>query len=232
MKLSLFEYKKPPLIACVMTDTDVLTIHESSVIIADLIELRIDMFVDTSVEHVTTIFKTAKEKFKKPFISTVRDVREGGKKEFSDRFLLYEAVIPFSDFLDVEINSENLLQRVKGIITDRNLLIGSYHNFHLTPKDDFLENILIKGKGLGSDIVKIAVKAQDRDDLIRLLLFTLRHKDSGIITMCMGDEGVPSRIVAPIFGSLVAYGYINEPSAPGQLSISQLSDIFKLLNIS
>lgn len=198
---------------------------------ADLIELRLDMFEDNSLYHALETLRIAKDKFNKPLITTVRDISEGGQRAISDRFALYEAALPLSDFVDVEVNSENLLQRVKGIISDRTILIGSYHNFDFTPQDEFLEGIVRKGRLSGVDVVKIAVTANDRNDLIRLLLLTLRHKDSGIITMCMGEHGLPSRIIAPVFGSLIAYGYINKPSAPGQLSVRQLSEIFSLLNI-
>lgn len=231
MKIPLFKKIKPPSIVCTMTDIDVVTIPEALLRIADVIELRIDLFDDTSIEKVTNIFKTAKEKFNKPLIATVRDIKEGGQKEFSDRFLLYETVISYADCIDVEVNSEELLNKIRDILRGEKTLIGSYHNFELTPEDDFLESIITKGKNSGVDIIKIATKARDRDELIRLLLFTLKHKNSGIITMCMGDKGLSSRIIAPIFGSLLTYGYINRPSAPGQLSIAQLSELFRILKI-
>lgn len=231
MKTSFFLHRKTPLIACVLTDKDVLSISKNSISMADIIELRIDMFDNISPDYVMEMFGIAKDKFNKPLIATVRDVSEGGQRDIPHRLALYEAAVPLSDFIDVEVNSESLLQKVKGIMNDRTLLIGSYHNFDLTPQDDFLDGIVIRGKVLGSDMVKIAVTAKNRDDLIRLLLFTLRHKDSGMITMCMGEHGSPSRIIAPVFGSVIAYGYINKPSAPGQLSVMQLSEIFSLLNI-
>lgn len=231
MKASFLQSSKTPLIACVLNDKDVHTIDGNSISMVDLIELRIDMFEDNSLHRVLETFKIAKDKFNKPLIATVRDISEGGQRAIPDRFVLYEAALPLSDFVDVEVNSETLLQRVRGIISDRTILIGSYHNFDLTPPDEFLEGIVRKGSASGVDIVKIAVRANDRNDLIRLLLFTLKHKDSGIITMCMGEQGLPSRIIAPLFGSLIAYGYINKPSAPGQLSVRQLSEIFSLLNI-
>lgn len=231
MKTSFFMSKKTPLIACVLTDKDVLSIRANSINMADIIELRIDMFDNISPGHVMEMLRTAKDKFNKPLITTVRDISEGGQRDIPDRFALYAAAAPLSDLVDVEVNSESLLQRVKGIMNDRTFLIGSYHNFDLTPQDDFLDGIVMRGKMLGSDMVKVAVTATDRDDLIRLLLFTLRHKDTGMITMCMGEQGSPSRIIAPVFGSVIAYGYINKPSAPGQLSVMQLSEIFSLLNI-
>jgi 3-dehydroquinate dehydratase type I len=99
------------------------------------------------------------------------------------------------------------------------------------PDIEFLDNIFLKGKSLGADIIKIAVVANNNDDLTRLVTFTLKHRSEGLITMAMGDIGLPSRVINPIFGSLITYGYVNKPSAPGQLSIRELMDIFKLLKI-
>lgn len=226
-----FEDRKLPLIACVLTDIEVFALGASSLNDADLIELRIDMFNDLSKNHIVETLNTAKGKFNKPLISTVRDITEGGAKEITDRLELYKSAVSWSDFVDVEINSEDLLIQVKSIINGGTILIGSYHNFHSTPDDEFLEKIVTKGINLSADIIKIAVTANCREDLIRLLLFTMRHKDKGIITMSMGDEGSPSRIISPVFGSLIAYGYVSKPSAPGQLSINELVEIFRLIKL-
>ncbi|MDI6729552.1 MAG: type I 3-dehydroquinate dehydratase [Thermodesulfovibrionales bacterium] len=221
-----------PLIAGVLTDTDVLTINKDSLNPADLIELRVDMFEDISLEHIENIFRSARENFKKPIIATVRDVKEGGQWEISDRLGIYRAVVPLSDVIDVEIGSEDILTETKKLCnTYRKLLIGSYHNFEFTPDGGFLDNIVARGKKLGVDIVKIAAMAKDREDMIRLAFLTQRHKESGIITMSMGDNGLPSRVFNPLFGSLITYGYINHPSAPGQLSASELMYIFRRLKM-
>lgn len=231
-KLSSFLYgKRLPLIACVLTDSDVYALNSNALNAVDLIELRIDMFQDISMHHVIQTLKAAKDKFNMPLISTVRDIKEGGQREIPQRFELYKAAMSMSNLIDVEINSSALLLQVKNILDKNSILIGSYHNFHSTPDDDFLEAIVAKGKALGVDIIKIAVTASERKDLVRLLLLTIRHSDKGIITMSMGDEGAPSRIVSPVFGSLIVYGYVKKPSAPGQLSISQLFDIFKLIKL-
>jgi 3-dehydroquinate dehydratase type I len=227
-----FKLGEIPLIAGVLTDTDVLTINKDSLNPADLIELRVDMFEDISLNHIENIFRVAKENFKKPIIATVRDVKEGGQKKIADRLGIYKAVIMFSDIIDVEIGNKDTMIAIKNLCKPcKKLLIGSYHNFELTPDDNFLDGIVLQGKELGADIVKIAAMAKNREDLIRLAFLTHRHKDKGMITMSMGDMGLPSRIFNPICGSLITYGYINHPSAPGQLSASELLYIFRRLNI-
>lgn len=227
-----FKLGEVPLIAGVLTDTDVLSTKKDSLNPADLIELRVDMFENLSLNHIENIFRTAKENFKKPIIATVRDVKEGGQREIADRLGIYRAVVPLSDVIDVEIGSEDILTETKKLChTYRKLLIGSYHNFEFTPEDGFLDSIVKRGKELGVDVVKIAVTAKDREDLIRLMFFTQKHKEAGMITMSMGAMGLPSRVFNPLFGSLITYGYINYPSAPGQLSASELIYIFRRLKM-
>ncbi|NTU41679.1 MAG: type I 3-dehydroquinate dehydratase, partial [Nitrospirales bacterium] len=198
---------------------------------ADIIELRIDMFRDLSKGHVEEVFRTAAEKFGRPIIATVRDLREGGEKEVPDRVGIYRRIAAWADAFDTELSLE-LGPEVKEICRETGkLFICSHHNFRFTPDDVFLDNLVSEATGLGCDIVKVAAMAQEREDLVRLLAFTLRHRNKGIITMAMGDSGLPSRVFSPILGSLITYGYLNRPAAPGQLSVPELIDIFKRLRI-
>ena len=221
-----------PLIAGVLTDSDVAGLGPEHVDSADIIELRVDMFDSIAPEHVEQVFRTAREKFGKPIIATVRDSKEGGRKEIQDRPAMYRLVIPFSDAVDVEILAGDVMKLAKDLCSDKvRLLIGSYHNFESTPADDFLEEMIETGIRNGADVVKIAVTAKEEDDFMRLMLLTMRHKNQGVITIAMGDKGLPSRVFSPLFGSLITYGSINKPSAPGQLSAVEVMGIFRKLKI-
>ncbi len=225
------KFSNIPSIACALNDRDVLTLERPQLEPADIIELRVDMFENMDEKHILKIFKTVKERFNKPIIATIRDVSEGGQKEIKDRINLYKIVLPFSDFVDIEINSE-IFEDIKKLCTEnQKTLIGSYHNFLLTPDSNTLESIFLKGKDSGCDIVKIALMPNNKEDMLRLIEFTLKHRKDPIITMSMGEIGLPTRIFNPILGSLITYGYINTPSAPGQLSIREISQIFKMLKV-
>lgn len=221
-----------PLIAGVLTDSDVSVLRPERLDSADIIELRVDMFDSVMPEHLFNVFRSAVEKFGKPVIATVRDIKEGGRREIQDRMAIYRLVISFADAIDVEVLSGDMLKQAKELCGDKGrLLIGSYHNFESAPADDFLEEVIASGRKAGADIVKLAVTAREDDDFIRLMLLTLRHRSQGIITIAMGDKGLPSRVFSPLFGSLIAYGSINKPSAPGQLSAAEVMDIFRKLKI-
>lgn len=221
-----------PLVAGVATDTDILTLDPEVMSPPDILELRVDMFEKTELSHVRDIFERVREKLKKPIILTIRDPKEGGQREFADRLELFRALTPLSDIVDVEIADDGMMRDVREICTGfRKILIGSYHNFRETPEDSFLEDIITKGKERGADIVKIAVVPKDRDEVGRLMFLTMKHRDKGLITISMGDTGLPSRIFNPIFGSLVTYGFISRSSAPGQVSVSELLYVLRRLKV-
>lgn len=218
-------------IAAVITTPEVLV--PELVKDADILELRIDMFERKVIDNLEEIIERAKglDKF---LIATIRSQNEGGKRFIDDenRFSLFQKVIPHVDIIDIELSSEKLLTRLMPIIKKNNkLLLLSYHNFEETPKDSVIEEIFLRAKKRGADIVKIAVTAKDREDLIRMAQFTIRHRKDNIITISMGENGKPSRLLFPVLGSLVTYASITETSAPGQFSLEEVAGYFKALGL-
>jgi 3-dehydroquinate dehydratase-1 len=234
MDLFVRDYKlgEFPLIAGILTDRDRPAADSDELNAVDIIELRVDMFSSAEPDHVKDVFKDVRSRFNKPVLATVRDVREGGEREVPGRLDVYRGIIPLSDLVDVEIQSGELFPQVRRLCsTFKKILIGSYHNFDSTPDNGFLDDIVRQGEGQGADIVKIAVKASDKEDLLRFLDFALRNRDKGLITIAMGDSGLPSRIFTPLLGSPITYGYIKTASAPGQLSVQEMMSIFRKLKM-
>ncbi|HMK61241.1 MAG TPA: type I 3-dehydroquinate dehydratase [Dissulfurispiraceae bacterium] len=221
-----------PLIAGILTDRDYLAVDSDVMDSVDIVELRVDMFDSIETGHVKNVFREVRARYNKPIIATVRDVREGGAKEIRDRAGLYRIVVPMADLVDVEIQFGDLISEARKLCsTFKKLLIGSYHNFDATPDAADLGKVVERGKGFGADIVKIAVKANSNDDLLRLIKFAMKHPDKRLITISMGDKGLPSRIFTPLLGSPITFGYINTASAPGQLSVREMMAIFRKLNM-
>src|SRR5208337_2910922 len=105
---SQFKARGVPLVAGVLTDKDVSTLDGSSLDAVDVIELRVDMFDVLSPDHVDTVFTTARHRFRKPLIGTIRDISEGGQQKIDDRLSLYKTIVPLSDFIDVELQATSL----------------------------------------------------------------------------------------------------------------------------
>jgi 3-dehydroquinate dehydratase type I len=227
--MKLFGIRNIPAIAVVLTDREVHSLNREDLSGADIIELRVDMF--ESLNNIEEVFTLAIEKFKLPIILTVRAPSEGGKREILNRLTIYERLINYSDFVDIEILSNEVLPLRKMSKEYGKIMICSYHRFDLTPSIDELERISEKAKSLDADIIKIATMVNYKSDLEALLNFTLNHKNDKIIVIGMGIKGVPSRVINPVFGSLITYANITVSSAPGQIHLKDMVHIFKTLGL-
>jgi 3-dehydroquinate dehydratase-1 len=234
MEMFIRDYKVGdfPLVSGALTDTDYQLVDNDVLNTVDIIELRVDMFSAFDHAHVKNVFKEVRDAFNKPIIATVRDIREGGANEIPARLEMYRSVTPLSDAVDVEINADDIFPDIKKLCgLFKKILIGSHHNFDETPGLQELEAIVEKGYSAGADIVKIAVKANSRDDMMTIMSLAMNHRDGRLITISMGDKGLASRIVTPVIGSPITYGYIHTPSAPGQFSAAELMSVFRKLRI-
>ncbi|MBS0615579.1 MAG: shikimate dehydrogenase [Verrucomicrobia bacterium] len=104
-------------------------------------------------------------------------------------------------------------------------LILSYHNFEETPSD--LEGLLKKLKAKSrAQYYKIATMAKSTLDCFRML--ELAQKHSNVIGICMGEDGTPSRILAPLFGTPIMYASLSpeHATAPGQLTMQELIGVY------
>jgi 3-dehydroquinate dehydratase-1 len=189
---------------------------------ADMIELRLDLVT----EPIQTI-KAIREATEKPIIATNRLQAEGGKFLGSEREridLLVQAS-EYADLVDIELQAE---LREEFISQVSRPVIVSYHDFQGMPEIDELAAIKGRMKKAGAAIAKIAVTPQNLKDDLDLLGFLLAA-DMPICVIAMGDLGRHLRAMAPLYGSALAYGYIRESTAPGQMSLAELSSARELL---
>ncbi|MBI5681989.1 MAG: type I 3-dehydroquinate dehydratase [Deltaproteobacteria bacterium] len=211
-----------PLIAAVITDNRNRQVFKKAVKEgADLLELRIDFFKNT--EGISETIKWSRENCKVPIIGTVRSRIEGSKKLLTDRERreIFQNIIPFVDAVDIELSSKEIIEDVVNTAKGYNKkIIISYHNFKETPSDDKLDEIVKQSKKRGADIIKLAVMSMCYNDILRLANLTLKHKN--IITISMGKMAKISRVLFPIFGSLITYGETGTISAPGQIPLKIL----------
>ncbi len=203
------------------------------VALADLIEIRVDMLEERVVPDIVSVFRSVRDTHGKPLIATIRSKAEGGAREISDeqRFRIFSEIVTFAGIIDVELGSLNLAEKVLALCRQHGKrLMVSYHNFQETPPEAVLRDIVDRGRRLGADIVKIAVKANSRKDLGDLIRFTVNNRDAGLVTISMGRMGLASRLVTPLTGSLMTYGYLDSIASPGQLHVSDLVKYLRLLD--
>lgn len=190
---------------------------------ADIIELRIDYLQNPELDRLI-------RNCSKPVIVTNRTKLEGGKFTGSEEqriASLQEAIDLGAAYIDIEADYFQPLNKKSTTI------IVSHHNFEQTPD---LDTLTQKFSDKNADIVKIATKARTYEDSLRMLQFISKYKQSGqeIIGICMGQEGIITRILGPLYGSYLTFASLDQgkASAPGQLTVRELRAAWNLLKVN
>lgn len=97
----------------------------------------------------------------------------------------------------------------------------SLHRFDRTPS---LSKATL-GNENGADAVKIAATARTIADSIRLLRIARGLKN--LVAVPMGEIGLPARLLALREGSALAYAPVAQATAPGQVSLEQLTSLYR-----
>lgn len=189
---------------------------------AAMLELRFDLLGASPAELFPRISGEMK---------SIATHRPGQIKAFERMNILKEAISLGADFVDIEIESppEEIADLADFTREHHKQLIISYHNFTGTPSQEELESIMISGFEQGADLVKIATTVNTRGDL-QILTGLFRFPGRKVI-LGMGEYGKILRVAAPYLGSEFTFASVREggESAPGQLTIKQLQDIYKQL---
>ena len=198
---------------------------------ADIIEWRADFLPKEAILQVApAIF----EKFAgRELVFTLRTRAEGGQIELSSeeyvQMIKEVAQLYQPDYIDFEYFS---YKDVFDQMLDFPNLVLSYHNFQETPEN--LMEILSELTSLNPKIVKIAVMANTEQDVLDLMNFTRGFKtlnpEQEYVTISMGKVGKVSRITSDVTGSSWSFASLDEASAPGQISLSSMTKIRKILN--
>lgn len=197
---------------------------------ADLIELRFDLSKGLTPKEVRKL--TAK-----PLIATNRLKREGGSfqgREEERLKLLYEAAEAGFEYVDLEASTKGLLEHAERLKAAGAKLVVSSHNFKRTPSLQILRQTLKNGLKVKPEICKIVSMARRLEDNLTMLSFlsgASKRSKVKIVAFCMGSMGVPSRVLSPLFGGYFTYASISHgrEAAPGQLSLAQLREIYRLM---
>lgn len=217
------ELGKRPRIVVPLLDTEIRTDAARAKELADIFELRIDLFQRHEQSYVAQLCEAARSQ-DVPLIATVRSVQEGGGVALDDqqRLALFEAALPHVDALDVEHHAEIRDRVIHLAQSSRKLAIVSHHDFDRTPTEPHLTGIVDEAQAAGADVVKLATAAQSFADVERLFGVLLSQRAKGLVAISLGPYGTISRVVFPLFGSLLTYGFLHQAVAPGQLSLADL----------
>lgn len=193
----------------------------------DIAELRIDLFADQSRDAVLGEIARFQNI---PVLATIRSAAEGGQWAGTDteRYALYEAVLPHVAAVDVEMSSTAIAGKVIAAAHDgERCVVISFHDFAKTPPASTLDDIANRAQDAGADIVKIAATCNTPGDLHSLAEYTLRHRDKGLVTIGMGESGLVSRIFFPALGSLFTFASFGDGTAAGQIPLDKTAEYLR-----
>lgn len=176
----------------------------------------------------------------KVILFTFRTLQEGGQRAIDpEAYIQLNTQVARSgaaDLVDVEIFMGDAIVRraIDAIHAEGCLVVGSNHDFQTTPPQEELVRRLRKMQDMGADIPKIAVMANDPQDVLTLLSATYemhsRYADRPILTMSMRGLGSISRMAGEIFGSCATFGAVGQGSAPGQVSADDLAQVLRIIH--
>jgi 3-dehydroquinate dehydratase/shikimate dehydrogenase len=197
----------------------------------DFIEIRLDYLTeDVDLKEVRDLTTT-------PLIATNRKKNEGGKirqNEAARLDLLFEAARNSFDYVDVEFQNINISSIMNKINSIGAKTILSVHDFSSTPPLEDLMHKFKKMEDAGADVYKYVTKANAVEDNLKILRFiNTMSKKRKVISFCMGQLGVSSRILSPMFGSFLTYASLEEgkETAAGQLSIGVLQQLYRIMKV-
>ncbi len=246
LKLGLELQRRPaPVIVAVMKRLDIHEAKRAKESGADILELRIDLLEaeEKSVAKVkafVAMLKNPQSSLQMPIIITNRRKEEGGAFTgteaerigmLSDIFETAAAEEELVDAVDIEFFSpaagkREILKKAKR----RHIpVISSFHDFNGMPRREDILRIITSMYKEGGSIAKIAVTPKTVNDALLLLELTQKLSSEGklVVTIGMGRIGRHLRVIAPLYGSALAYGFIEGESeeggvAPGQFSVKEL----------
>jgi 3-dehydroquinate dehydratase/shikimate dehydrogenase len=190
----------------------------------DVVELRLDAMAACDIDRLLA----GRDR---PVIATNRPTREGGACEAPEEqrlALLRRAAELGAEFVDVESDSSGALGPLPGECRR----IVSMHDFDGTPPDlDRVVRLLVDA---GADVAKLAVMPGGVADVGRVLRL-LEDNAAGVptIALSMGEEGVPTRVLAPKLGAFLTFASTapGSETGPGQVPLRTMLEQYRAKRI-
>ncbi len=170
-----------------------------------------------------------------PKIVTLRRKKDGGNFRGTEKErirILEKACLLGADYADVEYDAD--FRVPCGAVTK---VICSYHDFERTPDVKGLLVILETCLEMEPrpDVVKIVTMATKYADNVAVFEFLERARDVAgdvsVVSFCMGEKGVLSRVLCTKFGSFLTFAALGKgkESAPGQVDIKLMKEFQGLM---
>jgi 3-dehydroquinate dehydratase I len=190
----------------------------------DLVEARLDLYPAQSIDGCQDACARL-EASGTPVLVTLRTAAQGGRwlGGEAERLPRFRAALAVASWADLE-DDASIIGDVAALLRARphGQLIVSHHDFSSTPPLDALLVLVDAGhRAAPGAIAKIATRVNDEGDRRALRALVERRGDrTAVIGMSADDDGLRVELAAA--GSLLAYGTLGAPTAPGQSSAEAL----------
>jgi 3-dehydroquinate dehydratase / shikimate dehydrogenase len=165
-------------------------------------------------------------------IATCRRAASGGKFQGSiaaQLEILGKAAAAGCQLIDVELQTAVRLKPAQfEKLRSKAALILSFHDFHATRK---LDETLAKMSSFPADFYKVVGTARILYDNVSMMKFLEKHHDDrSLVGLCMGEQGIISRVLSVRAGSRFTFAAVSESerTAPGQITAQELFSTFRI----
>jgi 3-dehydroquinate dehydratase-1 len=215
-----------PQICAVIVSND-LKVPAEVLPLIDFFEVRIDL-IGAGWQNVV-------KGLRHPWLATNRSPQESGKGEADEGervAKLVEAVGLGASMVDVELSLKSL-EKVVPQLKPKATCIISFHDFKRTPPYAELAEIARRQVAAGADVCKVVTTATSFADNMTMLRLIKAFPQTKMVALTMGSEGMASRILSPLAGGFFTYASLErgKESAPGQLTVAELREIYQMVNI-
>ena len=213
------------------TAEDMLATAESMARDDPFIEFRLD-YLKQPLAALTKIHRFLETHQYVTAIVTCRRADNGGRFKgslASQLDVLTKAQAAGCQLVDLELQSA-LKSKPEAIarLRSRAGLILSFHDFRATRNlDETLEKML----KIPADFYKVVTTATALSDNVAMMKFLqAQSAKHALIGLCMGEQGISSRVLGVRAGSVFTFGAINDDlkTAPGQVSARDLRAIYRI----
>jgi 3-dehydroquinate dehydratase-1 len=186
----------------------------------DIVEVRLDK---TSRPFDWLTHCQAIEAAGKPVLLTARLRSEGGEWEADDgpRLEACREALRGLAAVDVELSSPICRTVAEEAEELQKICVVSSHDFQKTPPLSELCAVIEKAQQMGS-IVKVATMIHQASDVVVLESLLQLTWAKPLCVIGMGNAWSETRVRFAQLGSCLTYGYLDKPTAPGQLSAAEL----------
>jgi len=172
-----------------------------------------------------------------PLIATNRQHQQGGSRLQDEETRiqnLIEAAGTGFQYADIELTAKDMASVTLKLRDLGVKPIVSFHDFKSTPSQDELERIVNIQIDSGAELCKMITTANNvEDNLTCFQLLTKMGQSTKLVCFAMGENGILSRALSPIFGGYFTYASLQSgmETATGQISISELQRLYKILGV-